>query len=285
MYGPVHSWRSGTSLGIDPIGETSTCSFNCTYCQLGSIQNITNEVKVYVPTGYIVEDLNDLEAKGIFSYEDLDVITFAGSGEPSLAANLDEMIKAIRELMAFKKNVPISILTNATMLNNAEVRARVALADQVSVKLDAPNDQYLKMINQPAAGINIDSIVSGIKALKKEFSAKLQLQMMFMPKYIKNSEHFIKELAELIIQTGIESVQINTPTRPRPVNDTYHIETRGNHYADKTKENTADYKLIELPVISQEEAFNIEDKLKDYVLNGINGHKLNKLEVINVYKR
>ncbi|MGK7944070.1 MAG: radical SAM protein, partial [Microcystaceae cyanobacterium] len=35
VYGPVTSWRYGRSLGIDPIGSLSTCSFNCVYCQLG----------------------------------------------------------------------------------------------------------------------------------------------------------------------------------------------------------------------------------------------------------
>ncbi len=38
VYGPVASWRFGSSLGIDPIGLVSTCSFNCAYCQLGEDQ-------------------------------------------------------------------------------------------------------------------------------------------------------------------------------------------------------------------------------------------------------
>ena len=50
VYGPVKSWRFGMSLGIDPIFVTSTCSFNCIYCQLGNIQDITTNFKEYVTT-------------------------------------------------------------------------------------------------------------------------------------------------------------------------------------------------------------------------------------------
>ncbi|WP_190770086.1 hypothetical protein [Leptolyngbya sp. FACHB-16] len=38
VYGPVKSWRYGTSLGIDPIGPVSTCLFDCVYGQLGEIE-------------------------------------------------------------------------------------------------------------------------------------------------------------------------------------------------------------------------------------------------------
>ena len=37
IYGPVDSWRFGKSLGVDLIVQTSICSYNCVYCQLGSI--------------------------------------------------------------------------------------------------------------------------------------------------------------------------------------------------------------------------------------------------------
>lgn len=47
VYGPVFSWRYGNSLGIDPIGQTSTCSFNCVYCQLGEIEQITRDRRLF----------------------------------------------------------------------------------------------------------------------------------------------------------------------------------------------------------------------------------------------
>jgi len=55
VYGPVSSWRYGRSLGIDPIGCVSTCSFNCVYCQLGEIEHKTSTRAIYVPTEQILE--------------------------------------------------------------------------------------------------------------------------------------------------------------------------------------------------------------------------------------
>ncbi len=285
VYGPVSSWRSGVSLGIDPIGDISTCSFNCVYCQLGKIQNITNEIKTYIKTEDIIEDLLDFEKEGLFSFDNLDVITFAGSGEPCLAENLGEIIDEINKIQDLRieegilnKRVKISILTNATMFHNKEVRERAKKVDLISLKLDAPNDKYLKQINQPAEGITMDSIITGIKKFKEEYRGESQLQMMFLPKYLKE-DNFIEDLAELILETKVDEVQINTPTRPKPTNGKYHIESRGNHPA---KENTdVDiYETIDLPVITKEEAFHIEDRIKEII-----GKKMPELKFQNVYLR
>lgn len=286
IYGPVHSWRSGTSLGVDILGNVSTCSFNCVYCQLGKIQKITTEIKEYVSTEKIIQDLIEMEAAREFNYEDLDVITFAGSGEPTLAKNLAEAITAIRKLyQAREKQVPISILSNATMLNDPEVRARVALADLVSLKLDAVNDEVLKLINQPAEGVTMRTIIDGIKTLRKEIDDpnKLQLQIMLMPKFV-HDVNYLNDLASLIAETQVPKIQINTPTRPKPVSKTgeYWIETRGNHYGpNETQDVKPEFiEFKELPVISKEEAFMVEDALRKALAGKVSG-----LEIVNVYKR
>ena len=91
VYGPVSSWRFGRSLGIDPIGPSSTCSFNCVYCQLGEIQNHTALRQVLISTEQILEDLEK------FAPWDVDVVTLSGSGEPTLALNLREILAAVKE--------------------------------------------------------------------------------------------------------------------------------------------------------------------------------------------
>ena len=305
VYGPVSSWRSGTSLGIDPIGEISTCSFNCSYCQLGHIQNITRERKIYVNTELIIEDLeNAYQGDHVekVDFNKLDVITFAGSGEPTLALNLGEIIRAIKTWLKAKslKAVPVSILTNATILEDEEVRRDLKEADLISLKLDASDELSLKSINQSATGLSLEGIIKGIKLLKSEIDLlhlvkplhlsarsgdentlhfklkpELQLQIMFLTKFAENSEH-LKRLAELITEIEIYKIQINTPTRAKPKSGKeYWIETRGNHYNSsplKHQENerldnpekeaeSFQEKYLELPIISKEQAFKIEDDL------------------------
>jgi wyosine [tRNA(Phe)-imidazoG37] synthetase (radical SAM superfamily) len=107
VYGPLKSWRYGKSLGIDPIGKTSVCSFNCVYCQLGEIEIITKERRIFVPTETILNDL-----KSFAPWNEIDIITLSGSGEPTLALNLGEILKGIKKITNHQTlvltNVPLS---------------------------------------------------------------------------------------------------------------------------------------------------------------------------------
>lgn len=269
VYGPVDSWRLGKSLGIDLLMDPSTCSFNCTYCQLGFIQRITTQRKIYVPTEKVV---NDFMAS---NWQEADVITFSGSGEPTLAKNIQEVIKEIKTIA--KK--PIGILTNGTLLNDPIVRTDILGVDIISVKLDATDDESLQAINRPAPGISLDLILSGIKALKKDIrdkkaNTKIQIQIMFMPQ----NKNKIKELANLLNEIKPDEVALNTPTRPYPSG--WDIITRGAHGNDAKK---IKFPTRPLKQLTLEEAKEIESDLKKMTGLKIIGYnlKVNIKENIN----
>lgn len=253
VYGPVRSWRFGWSLGIDPIFEISTCSFNCIYCQLGHIQTVTSERKIYVSTQKVIEDF-----KG-FLDKPCDVITFSGSGEPTLALNLAEMASQIKIL---KPQTPLLCLTNSTLLHLPAVQKDLQVMDRVIVKLDAANDKTLQQMNRPAEGISLESILNGIKAFQKNYKGKLDVQMMFMP--INLSQ--IEDLATLLNEINPDTVQLNTPLRPYPIE--WNRNSRGNHTENR------DYEVRTLKVISKEEAENIQNTLKERT----------KLNILSVYR-
>jgi len=144
IYGPVHSWRVGESLGIDLICETSTCSFNCFYCQLGKIQKVTNERTLFIDTKSVMDDFENSQ------WKKSDIITFSGSGEPTLATNLGEVSRAIKKITP----IPQLLLTNGTLLNHPEVIADCQGIDKVYVKLDAPDEEHFQRINRPVKGMN-----------------------------------------------------------------------------------------------------------------------------------
>lgn len=258
VYGPVKSWRLGKSLGIDLLMEPSTCSFNCTYCQLGFIQRITTERKIYVPTKKVIEDFK------ASNWQEANVITFSGSGEPTLALNLGEVIREIRKIT----KTLIGILTNGTMLNDSTVRKDILQCDVISVKLDAPDNKILQAINRPLSGINLQTILSGIHKLKKDMrgkSIKLQIQIMFIPQ----NKNQIKELANLLNEIKPDEVALNTPTRPYPSG--FDIITRGAHGDDVKK---IKFPTKPLKKLTHEEAENIEKELK----------KITGLKIISVYE-
>lgn len=217
VYGPVKSWRYGRSLGIDPIGEISTCSFNCVYCQLGEIEHKTSDRALFIPTKQIIEDLKT------FVFADVDIITLSGSGEPTLALNLGEIITQVKELTG----KPVLVLTNGTLLNNKTVRAELALADKVSVKLDGVVPDQVKRIDRPVEGINLADIIAGIEQFGLEYKGELGIQTMILTPW---NEQTKQEYIELIKRIQPFEIQLNTPTRPKPLKR--QLEGRGNHSPD-----------------------------------------------------
>lgn len=201
IYGPVPSWRLGSSLGIDLLSQVEKiCNFDCLYCQLGPVKEYAQERKVYVPVKEMIEELEEVPAGGI------DYITFSGRGEPALAENLGEAIRAVRLLRKDK----IAVLTNSSLMWRDEVRKELALADFVVAKLDAFSPELLKEINKPAEGVQFGDIVEGIKAFRKDYKGRLALQIMF----IERNKNDVSKLIYLVNYIKPDEVQVNTPLRP-----------------------------------------------------------------------
>ena len=79
VYGPVQSRRLGRSLGVNlcPAGR-KTCNFNCAYCQYGWTNFPAKEM---FPRPADVIDALDAALQ---RDPDVDSITVAGNGEPTL---------------------------------------------------------------------------------------------------------------------------------------------------------------------------------------------------------
>ena len=171
IYGPVPSWRLGSSLGIDLLSqEEKICNFDCLYCQLGQTNKYILERKAYVPIKEVIDEL------GEFPDTNIDYITFSGRGEPTLAANLGEGIKAVKLI----RKEPVAVLTNSSLMELEEVRKELTWADFVVAKLDAYSPESLQEINRPVERIEFGGILEGIKAFKKNFNGKLALQIMLV---------------------------------------------------------------------------------------------------------
>jgi len=200
IYGPVHSWRLGSSLGVDLLsGKDKICTFDCTYCQLGKTLFYTTERKIFVPTEKVIIEIKTLPDVHI------DYITFSGRGEPTLAKNLGD---AIRQIKGIRKE-KIAVLTNASLMHLEEVRKDLAAADEVSCKLDACSSRKFNIISKPAAIIKFENILEGIRKFRKIFKGKLALQLMFLKENLRDAPNMAKIVAGL----KADEIQINTPTR------------------------------------------------------------------------
>ncbi|MDD5440540.1 MAG: radical SAM protein [Candidatus Omnitrophica bacterium] len=201
LYGPVSSWRLGRSFGIDLLSQKEKmCSFNCVYCQVGTAKPPTAKSALYVPTADIIREIRRLPPD-----LDIDYLTFSGRGEPTLAKNLGEIIRAVRR----ERRYPIAVLTNATLLSRPDVRKALSACDVVSVKLDAGTSRTLRLVNRPDRGISLERIIDGIRHFRKMYKGKLALQVMF----IKANKKEAAAIARLAKTIRPDEVQINTPRR------------------------------------------------------------------------
>jgi wyosine [tRNA(Phe)-imidazoG37] synthetase (radical SAM superfamily) len=250
VYGPVKSWRYGLSLGIDLIGAKSTCSFNCVYCQLGEIEHKTDTRSIFINTEKVLEDLQN------YPYEDVDIITISGSGEPTLALNLGEVLSKLKSIT--KK--PTLVLTNGSLLHLSKVRNDLQNADQVSVKIDAISPDQLRRINRPFSAINLENIWQGLTLFSKEYQGKLAIQTMLLniwnDSLIDEYINKIKTLSQNSpLKNTITEIQLNIPKRPKPLQ--HQLDGRGNH----TKGNNREYPVQILKCLSPEVLQEFGDRL------------------------
>ncbi|MCA9392700.1 MAG: radical SAM protein [Candidatus Omnitrophica bacterium] len=202
FYGPFDSWRIGRSLGVDPLSDSvKICNLDCIYCQLGHTHHLTNERAVYVSTERIRTELSMLPAM-----LDIDYITFSGRGEPTLAANLGDMIRAVKDYTSYET----AVITNGTLLYQHDVRRDVGMADLVIAKLDAFDERSFRMIDQALDGISFEQTLTGLRNFQSAYWGTLAIQVMFVAENL----HCAEAIARLVRDIGPDEVQINTPLRP-----------------------------------------------------------------------
>jgi wyosine [tRNA(Phe)-imidazoG37] synthetase (radical SAM superfamily) len=213
VYGPVQSWRFGRSLGIDPIGAVSVCSYDCVYCQLGGIERLQGDRQWFVPTAQIVQDLQP------FAPWAVDILTLSGSGEPTLALNLGDIITQAQQIT----QRPVGVLTNGSLLNDPQVQQELAQADRVAIKLDAVQPEDWHRINRPVAPADLPTLWRGITDFRRIYTGHLALQTMVLSPWDEASQ---QTYIDLITAIAPDEIQLNTPTRPKPLQ--HQLDARSN---------------------------------------------------------
>ncbi len=204
IYGPVKSRRLGLSLGIT-LTPYKICSFDCVYCQIGNTSQLTCERKEYLPVIEILDELKQWLEQNKFK---LDYITFSGSGEPTLNTGIGELILGIKKITP----VAVAVITNASFLSSQEVRRSLGGADLIVPSLDTVVPGVFKAIDRPHDGINIEDIVQGLVALRREFSGKIWLEVMLV-KGINDDLRYIKKLKSALERINPDIIQLNSPVR------------------------------------------------------------------------
>ncbi len=204
IFGPVMSRRLGRSLGID-LTPFKTCSLNCIYCECGPTTNLTIHRDEFFPVREVISELT----RYLKSSPDIDVITFSGSGEPTLHSGIGEIIRWLKK----NTNYPVCVLTNGTLLYQSEVQMDLMDADIVIPSLDSANERMFRKINRPHPDLNLKQIISGISEFKRRFTGKLALEIFLLPNFNDTPEE-IQLLIEATQKISPDEIQLNSLDRP-----------------------------------------------------------------------
>ena len=177
IFGPVHSRRLGTSLGINLMpADGKVCTFDCIYCECGF--NADRRPTLPRPTraevaAALEQRLALMQARG----PKPDVLTFAGNGEPTLHPDFAAIIgDTIALRNRYFPEARISVLSNATAVHRPDVREALMRVDNNIQKLDTADPDYIATVNRPTGRYDVDSVVEALRA----FGGHVIIQTMFM---------------------------------------------------------------------------------------------------------
>jgi len=207
VFGPIPSRRLGHSLGINHI-PPKHCSYSCVYCQVGPTPVPEIERRAFLPVDDVVAEVTarvgQLRERG----DGLDFLTFVPDGEPTLDLRLGEIIGRLRPL-----GVPIAVITNATLLGRADVRAALAGADWVSVKVDAAREAEWRRVNRPHPELRLSEVLDGTLAFARAFTGRLATETMLVGGF-NDGEDAIEAVVAHVAALRPETAYVALPTRP-----------------------------------------------------------------------
>jgi len=188
------------------------CSYDCAYCQLGHTTELTGEPRDFSVPDAILADLEAALAEGPLP----DVVTLAGSGEPTLYRDLGAVVAGIKA----RTDIPLLLLTNGSLLWDPVVREAVREVDLLEPSLDATDEAVWRRINRPPADHSFDRMVDGIRTAGREHPARLRVEVMLL-RGVNDGPEQLGAFAALLATIPKAGVDINSPVRPVPENDVF----------------------------------------------------------------
>lgn len=220
VFGPIHSRRLGLSLGMNLLPyDGKLCSFDCIYCECGYNKDFRTKTKLPDRENVkaaLEDKLIQLQQEGT----NIDVITFAGNGEPTMhpqfAVIIDDTI-ALRN--QYFPDAKISVLSNAMHVAKESVFAALRKVDNNILKLDSAILDTVRLIDRPNSPEY--TIEKQIERFKR-FEGNFIMQTMFVKgshngKIVDNTtEEEISAWLDAVKATNPKEVMIYTIDRETP---------------------------------------------------------------------
>ena len=215
VFGPVHSRRLGSSLGINLLPENGKiCTFDCIYCECGWNRDGLGDRRL--PSAAQVREALEKRLAGLDAEGGrIDSITFSGDGEPTLNPDFPRIIEdtlALRD--RYFPQAKVSVLSNATRVHIAEVFEALRKVDNPILKIDAPTDALVELIDRPAPGYRLARVIEALRRFEGDFV----LQTMFLKcSYFDSSApECLNGWMDIVRDLRPREIMVYTLDRPSP---------------------------------------------------------------------
>lgn len=216
VFGPIFSRRLGSSLGVNLLPQQGKiCNFDCVYCECGWNKDGLGDTTL--PTARDVrealeEKLSACRAEGT----PIDSITFSGDGEPTLNPDFPEIIDLTLELRdRYYPSAKVSVLSNATRAGEEAVFQALLKVDNAILKLDAPADVQVALVNRPAGTYHVADVVRSLL----RFEGNFVLQTMFLKGPGWATEDWVEAWMEIVRKVKPREVMVYTIDRETPMKE------------------------------------------------------------------
>jgi len=207
VFGPVPSRRLGFSLGINHI-PPKHCTYSCIYCQVGRTTSLEIKRQEFYSIDAIISEVKNNLNNCMKLNRSVDYITLVPDGEPTLDINLGQLIDHLK-----KFQIPIAVISNASLIDREDVQKALQQADWVSMKVDAVDEQTWRKINRPLRSLSLPDILSGIKNFRKQFQGDLVTETMLIAG-LNDDEKSLSSLIDYLLELQPQKSYISIPTRP-----------------------------------------------------------------------
>ena len=214
VFGPIFSRRLGSSLGINLLPQHGkVCNFDCIYCECGwnkdGLQDRTIPRAADVRRA-LAAKLEECASAGTR----IDSITFSGDGEPTLNPDFPEIVDITLELRdKYCPEAKVSVLSNATMAYKDDVFRALSRVDNPIMKLDAPTDEEVALVNRPVGRYSVEEVVRSLE----RFQGNFVLQTMFLKAPDFQSGNWVAGWMSLVRRLKPREVMVYTIDRETPM--------------------------------------------------------------------
>ncbi len=244
IFGPIQSRRLGVSLGVNLLPATGkVCSFDCVYCECGYNAErkggkIPTKEEVMTALHQTLLSMHD-------AHKHLDVITFAGNGEPTMHPDFAEIIDyTLSQRDLFYPEVKVSVLSNSTRIHQKSVFEALKKVDNNILKLDSAIQGTFDLINAPVGKpIAVEELIGYLAA----FDGQLIIQTLFLRGEVSGqsidntTDEEVNAWLDALDKIKPRSVMIYSIDRPTPAQQLTKVSKEAlERIADKARQRGFD---------------------------------------------